>query len=83
MIGLYPVTGQTTFPIHSPWFESMTIDLSNGKKLVVTSNGGDGNGDKDFYVQSLRVNGKKWRKNWLTWKDIFENGGTMEIVLGY
>lgn len=27
MIGLYPITGQTTFLIHSPWFESLTIDL--------------------------------------------------------
>jgi putative alpha-1,2-mannosidase len=25
MIGLYPVTGQTTFLIHSPWFESLTM----------------------------------------------------------
>lgn len=82
MIGLYPVTGQTTFLIHSPWFEFMTIDLGNGKTLNITSKGGDGNGDKDFYVQSLRINGKKWRENWVTWKDIFENGGRMEFVLG-
>ncbi|KAE8442713.1 hypothetical protein EG329_002904 [Mollisiaceae sp. DMI_Dod_QoI] len=82
MIGLYPVTGQTTFLIHSPWFESMTIDLSNGKNLQITSTGGDGNGDTDFYVQSLKVNGKQWTQNWLTWDDVFANGGTMEFVLG-
>jgi putative alpha-1,2-mannosidase len=63
MIGLYPVTGQTTFLIHSPWFESMTIDISNGNKLQITSSGGDGNGDTDFYVQSLKVNGENWTKN--------------------
>jgi hypothetical protein len=27
MTGLYPVTGQTTFLIHPPWFESLTIGL--------------------------------------------------------
>jgi putative alpha-1,2-mannosidase len=82
MIGLYPVTGQTTFLIHSPWFASMTIDLSNGETLQITSTGGDGNGDTNYYVQSLKVNGQPWTQNWLTWSDVFENGGTMEFVLG-
>jgi putative alpha-1,2-mannosidase len=82
MIGLYPVTGQTTFLIHSPWFESMTIDLSTGKTLLITSTGGDGNGDTNYYVQSLKVNGKSWTQNWLTYEDVFANGGTMEFVLG-
>lgn len=82
MIGLYPVTGQTTFLIHSPWYESMTIDLSNGKTLKITSTGGDGNGDTNIYVQSLKVNGESWNKGWLVWDDVFANGGTMEFVLG-
>ncbi|OJJ50798.1 hypothetical protein ASPZODRAFT_11648 [Penicilliopsis zonata CBS 506.65] len=82
MIGLYPLTGQTTFLIHSPWFDSMTIDLGGGKELKITSTGGDGNGDSDFYVQSLKVNGKAWKKNWLTWDDVFSRGGTLEFELG-
>ncbi|EAW12917.1 alpha-1,2-mannosidase family protein [Aspergillus clavatus NRRL 1] len=82
MIGLYPITGQTTFLIHSPWFESLTIDLGNGKELHVTGHGGDGHGDSKIYVQSLKVNGREWRKNWLTWSDIFEKGGTLEFELG-
>ncbi|RDL36111.1 putative alpha-1,2-mannosidase [Venustampulla echinocandica] len=82
MIGLYPVTGQTTFLIHSPWFASMAIDLGNGKNLKITSTGGDGNGDTNYYVQSLKVNGKNWTKCWLTWDDVFARGGTMEFVLG-
>ncbi|KAJ5719199.1 glycosyl hydrolase family 92-domain-containing protein [Penicillium malachiteum] len=82
MIGLYPITGQTTFLIHSPWFESMTIDLGSNKTLQITSTGGDGNGDSDIYVQSLKVNGQAWKKNWLTWDDIFAEGGTLEFELG-
>ncbi|KAJ6037187.1 glycosyl hydrolase family 92-domain-containing protein [Penicillium herquei] len=82
MIGLYPITGQTTFLIHSPWFESMTIDLGSNKTLQITSTGGDGNGDSDIYVQSLKVNGQEWKKNWLTWDDIFAEGGTLEFELG-
>jgi putative alpha-1,2-mannosidase len=82
MIGLYPVTGQTTFLIHSPWFESLTIDLGCGKTLAITSTGGDGNGDADFYVQSLKVNGQVWKKDWLVWDDVFATGGTLEFDLG-
>lgn len=82
MIGLYPVTGQTTFLIHSPWFKSLTIDLGGDKKLRITTAGGDGNGDNNIYVQSLRVNGKNWTKNWLTWEDVFVDGATLEFELG-
>ncbi|GLA12181.1 hypothetical protein AnigIFM62618_007316 [Aspergillus niger] len=82
MIGLYPVTGQSTFLIHSPWFDSLVIDLGGGKKLNVSSSGGDGNGGGNIYVQRLRVNGKDWKKNWLTWDDIFAQGGTLDFELG-
>ena len=79
MIGLYPLTGQTTFLIGSPWF-NMVIDLGGGKSLEVTTTGG--NSDTAYYVQSLRVNGQAWNKSWLTWNDVFANGGTMDFVLG-
>ncbi|KAK3217432.1 hypothetical protein GRF29_1g3046820 [Pseudopithomyces chartarum] len=62
MIGLYPMTGQTTFLVLSPWFPSLTIDLGNGKSLRITTTGG--NKDTAFYVQSLKVNGKSWNKAW-------------------
>lgn len=80
MIGLYPVTGQTTFLVGSPWFERLELDLGDGKKLRLTSSGGDQDGS--IYVQSLRVNGEDWYKAWVTWEDVFAEGGTMEFSLG-
>lgn len=80
MIGLYPVTGQTTFLIGSPWFERLDLDLGDGKKLRITSNGGDH--DENIYVQSLKVNGEDWNKAWVTWEDVFADGGTLEFSLG-
>ncbi|EED21645.1 alpha-1,2-mannosidase family protein [Talaromyces stipitatus ATCC 10500] len=82
MIGLYPITGQTTFLIHSPWFESMSIDLGEGKRLNVTSTGGDNNGDTDYIVKSVRVNGREWERGWLSWDDVFVDGGLVEFELG-
>jgi predicted alpha-1,2-mannosidase len=79
MIGLYPVTGQPIFLIGSPWFSDLTIDLGGGRKLVITAEGAD---EDTYYVQSLRVNGRAWVRSWLSWEDIFEDGGTLEFVLG-
>ena len=78
-IGLYPITGQTTFLIHAPWF-SMNIELGGGKALNITVSGG--NSDTAYQVQSLKVNGQDWKQNWLTYEDVFAKGGTMEFVLG-
>ena len=58
----------------------MTIDLGEGKALKITTSGG--NSDNAYYVQSLRVNGQAWNKSWLTWDDVFANGGTIDFVLG-
>ncbi|KAI1136981.1 glycoside hydrolase family 92 protein [Hypoxylon sp. FL0543] len=79
MIGLYPMTGQTTFLVGSPWFKDLTIDLGGGKHLVITTTGGS---DTAYYVQSLKVNGQSWDKAWVTWDDVFANGGTLDFVLG-
>ena len=81
IIGLYPLTGTTTFLIGSPWFPSLSIDLGNGKTFEVTQTGGD-DAAGSIYVQSLKVNGEAWSKGWVTFQDVFENGGTMDFVLG-
>ncbi|KAF2632628.1 glycoside hydrolase family 92 protein [Macroventuria anomochaeta] len=80
MIGLWPMTGQTTFLILAPWFDRMMITLGNDKTLVISTTGG--NRDSAPYVQSLKVNGEPWDKSWVTWADIFANGGTLDFVLG-
>ncbi|KAF2840515.1 glycoside hydrolase family 92 protein [Patellaria atrata CBS 101060] len=82
MIGLYPVVGQTTFLIVSPWFESITIDLGGGKALEVTASGGGDRKTRDFYVQSLKVNGGEWKQVWVTWDDVFRDGGRLDFELG-
>ncbi|KAK9414058.1 putative Glycoside hydrolase family 92 protein [Seiridium unicorne] len=79
MLGLYPVTGQTTFLIGSPWFNDLTIHLGGNKELQITTTGGS---EDTYYVQSLKVNGEAWDKAWISWDDVFADGGTMEFVLG-
>ncbi|PVH86069.1 glycoside hydrolase family 92 protein [Cadophora sp. DSE1049] len=68
MLGLYPMVGQAT----------SSSGLRDKALTVTTFNGSD----SSFYVQSLRVNGDEWSKSWVTWDDVFVNGGTMDFVLG-
>lgn len=79
MIGLYPMTGQPIFLIGSPWFSDLTIQLGGGRTLKIETTGGS---EESFYVQSLQVNAKPWNQSWLSWNDIFANGGTMSFRLG-
>ncbi|KAI1182295.1 glycoside hydrolase family 92 protein [Nemania serpens] len=79
MIGLYPLTGQTTFLVGSPWFADLTIDLGGGKSLVITA---ENLAEESYYVQSLAVNGVPWDKAWVVWDDVFARGGTLHFVLG-
>ena len=74
-IGLFPVTGQTTFLIGSPWLNDLSINTGSGILHITARGSGD-------YVQSLKVNGRPWDQSWVTWDDVFARGGTMEFVLG-
>ncbi|KKA29904.1 hypothetical protein TD95_001479 [Thielaviopsis punctulata] len=79
MLGLYPMTGQTTFLVGSPWLEDVTLHLGGGRELHITAR----NGSEDaFYVQALRVNGRPWNQSWVTWDNVFAQGGSLDFVLG-
>ncbi|EAA31188.1 glycoside hydrolase family 92 protein [Neurospora crassa] len=39
------------------------------------------NGGKPVYIQSAKLNGKKYTKNWIT-HEFFEQGGLLELVVG-
>lgn len=71
-----------------------TLKITSSTTTTTTSNrsgkgskkiDGDSDGDSDataYQVQSLKVNGKDWDKAWVSWDDVFANGGTLEFVLG-
>ncbi|KAJ3544751.1 hypothetical protein NM208_g2884 [Fusarium decemcellulare] len=82
MLGLYPVVTQPVYLILSPRFEDISVRLGeNGGLLRITAKGlADGP-----YVQSLKVNGKRWDKSWVSHDDLMGkdgNGGRLEFVMG-
>ena len=80
MLGLYPVVTQTVFLIGSPWFDDVNITVNGNRTLRITATGLD-NADS-YHVQSVKVNGQQWNKNWLEHTDIMVDGGTMEFEVG-
>jgi predicted alpha-1,2-mannosidase len=73
-LGFYPVCpGSNEYVIGSPLFKKVTVNLENGKKLVITA----GNNNKaNRYISSLTLNGKTYGKNYLTHDDL-TNGGVI------
>ncbi|MQA78610.1 MAG: glycoside hydrolase family 92 protein [Streptosporangiales bacterium] len=78
MLGFYPLqVGSPTYAVGSPLFTKATVNLDNGRKLVVNA---PGNRAGTPYVAGLRVNGKRWNKTWLP-HDALANGGRLDFTM--
>ncbi|MET4082233.1 putative alpha-1,2-mannosidase [Pedobacter sp. UYP30] len=63
-MGFYPVTPATDqYVLGAPLFRKITISLENGKKVVINA---PKNSAKNLYVNSLKMDGKPYSKNWLS-----------------
>ncbi len=78
-MGFYPVTpGSGNYIIGTPMFPKITIHLENGKTFSVIARGIS---DKNFYIQSARLNGKTYTRSYLRHQDIMK-GGKLEFEMG-
>src|SRR5690606_4025581 len=77
-MGFYPVTpGVDQYVLGSPLFKKVTINLENGKKVVINA---DNNGPENRYVQSLTLNGKNYSKNWISHSGL-QNGAVLNFQM--
>jgi putative alpha-1,2-mannosidase len=89
MLGIYPIVTQPVYLIESPWFEDINMTINGNKTLRITASGlnnnpeiGTGNSTGGFYVQSVKINGKEWVRNWFKHSDVMIDGGRIEFQLG-
>lgn len=69
-LGFYTVCpGTDQYVIGSPIFKSATLNLENGKKVIIKSNNTSAN---NRYIASMKLNGKVYTKNYLTHKDLLD-----------
>ncbi|KAK4632119.1 hypothetical protein CLAFUW4_02479 [Fulvia fulva] len=80
MLGMYPVVTQTTYLLVSPWFSEVNMTVNGNRTLRITATGLDN--AESYYVQSMKINGQDWDRNWFEHKDVMVDGGTIEFELG-
>ncbi len=67
-LGFYPVTpGTDEYVIGSPLFKRATINLQNGKKIVLNATK---NSDKNKYINQIMINGKIYTKSFLSHQEL-------------
>lgn len=77
-MGFYPVTPAVDqYVIGAPLFKKVTLNLDNGKKVVI--NAGANSADNK-YIQSLKVNGAPYTKNWLS-HSALQNGAVLDFSM--
>jgi hypothetical protein len=77
-LGFYPLqVGSPTYAIGSPLFTKATVNLGNGKKLVVSA---PKNSAANIYIKGVTVNGKKWTSTALP-HELIASGGKIEFDL--
>ena len=77
--GFYPVTpGATIYAIGTPLFPEIRIRLEDGKQFVIKA---DGVSAKNIYIQSATLNGRAYRKSFLTHRDLIA-GGQLVFKMG-
>ncbi len=78
-LGFYPVTpGSNEYVLGTPLFPEVRLALPGGKSLVVRA---PGISKRAFYVQGLRLNGRPYRRGFLSHEDLLK-GGVLEIRMG-
>ncbi len=74
-LGFYPASmGSGEYTIGSPLFDSVTVNMDNGKTITIKANN---NSKENVYVQSMTLNGEPYTKNYLTHEDLADGA---EIV---
>ena len=75
-LGFYPVCpGSNQYPMGTPYFKRATIHLENGKDVVIEA---PDNSDENFYIQSLKLNGKDCQRTYLTHQELMD-GATLKF----
>lgn len=77
-MGFYPVAPATDeYVLGAPLFKKITVTLENGKKVLINALG---NSDKNRYIQTLKVNGKKYSKNFFKYSELI-NGAQIDYKM--
>ncbi len=76
-MGFYPVCpASEEYALGSPLFKKLTVHLENGRDLVISA---PDNAPDRVYVNSLKLDGKKWEHNFVRFEDLVKGA---ELTFG-
>jgi putative alpha-1,2-mannosidase len=94
MMGFFPVAGQNVYLLTPPFFPEVRLRSYGAqpaiiRKILAPEERSDGekgrpaakNETNAIYIQSARLNGQPYTRNWIS-HDFFYNGGLLEFVVG-
>lgn len=77
-LGFYPVAPSSNqYNLGSPCVEALTVTLSNGKQIEMTTENWSA---KNVYVKDVYLNGKKYPNSFLNYEDV-KNGAKLHFVM--
>jgi len=78
-LGFYPVApGSGQYSLGSPLIRSADIKLENGRTLRIEA---ANQSDKNIYVQSVSLNGRRLDRRYITNAEIMR-GGKLQFIMG-
>jgi len=81
MMGLWPVAGQNVYLITPPYFSEVSVRNNLTGNVATIRNVGFDPKYESIYIQSAKLNGVNYSKNWIT-HNFWTEGGLLELVLG-
>ncbi|ETS74432.1 hypothetical protein PFICI_14298 [Pestalotiopsis fici W106-1] len=79
-MGFFPVAGQDVYLLTPPLFREVRLRTPTGRQAIIRNVGFDPTYEA-IYIQSARLNGRPYTRNWIK-HDFFYNGGVLELTLG-
>jgi predicted alpha-1,2-mannosidase len=78
-MGFYPVAPATDqYVLGAPLFKKVTLNLENGNEIIINA---PENNEDNRYMESMKVNGKDYTKNWLSHREMMK-GMTIDYKMG-
>ena len=75
-MGFYPVCPASgEFAVGTPLFKHVKVNMPSGKSFIVNA---PENSNDNFYIGSMKVNGREQTRTWLTYKELSE-GATISF----
>jgi putative alpha-1,2-mannosidase len=84
MMGIFPVAGQDVYLLTPPLFPEVRLKSRGPKPAIirkVVAPGTPGNASDAIYIQSAKLDGRPYTRNWIT-HELFLKGGLLEITVG-